>query len=162
MPSPSPTQILRDMALEADIKKYPNMKPSWHPKLKVNQSTANGVTAAIIKFLQLKGQQAERISVTGRRVDQRKTYTDVLGHQRQIGQLKWIKPSMQVGTADISATINGRSVKIEVKVGRDKQRPAQKEYQAQVERAGGIYYIAVSFDEFYHWYMEMFEGEKRK
>ena len=32
----------------------------------------------------------------------------------------------------------------------------QKAYQKQVERAGGIYYIARNFDDFYVWYNQVF------
>jgi hypothetical protein len=63
---------------------------------------------------------------------------------------------MTVGTADISATIRGRSVKIEVKIGRDRQSDAQKRYQASIEAAGGIYYIARNIDDFMQWYNQTF------
>ena len=60
---------------------------------------------------------------------------------------------MQVGSADISATIEGRSVKIEIKVGSDRQSEAQKRYQQQVENAGGTYFIATSFEQFEDWFI---------
>jgi hypothetical protein len=59
---------------------------------------------------------------------------------------------MQRGTADISATIHGKSVKIEIKVGKDRQSEAQKRYQEQVERAGGVYIVIRDFDQFEAWY----------
>jgi preprotein translocase subunit SecA len=118
--------------------------------------SANDLTKCIIRFLTLKGHQAERINTTGRPVDRRKTYTDVLGHRRQIGNIEWIRGTGTRGSADISATINGRSVKIEVKFGRDRQRPEQRQYQEAIERAGGLYVIATSFDQFYQWYKTMF------
>ena len=52
------------------------------------------------------------------------------------------------GTADLHAMIGGKTVKIEVKYGKDKQSEAQKEYQARIERAGGEYWIVHTFDEF--------------
>ncbi len=55
------------------------------------------------------------------------------------------------GTADISATINGRSVKIEIKM-KDKQSEVQREYQRRIEAAGGVYLIVRSFAEFMTWY----------
>ena len=58
------------------------------------------------------------------------------------------------GSADISATIAGRSVKIEVKIGLDRQSEAQRRYQATVERAGGLYFIAKDFTSFIEWYSE--------
>jgi hypothetical protein len=63
---------------------------------------------------------------------------------------------MTPGSADIAATINGRSVKIEVKHGKDRQSEAQRRYQEAIERAGGLYVIATSFEQFYNWYIEMF------
>jgi hypothetical protein len=64
------------------------------------------------------------------------------------------------GTADISATIAGKSVKIEVKIGSDRQSPAQHEYQKAVEQAGGIYFIASSFEQFMDWYNVKFDGNE--
>lgn len=121
------------------------------------QSKANDITKAIIKFLRLSGHQAERINTMGRTIDNRKTVYDCLGHARQIGSTKYIPTTGTKGSADISATIQGRSVKIEVKAGRDRQSDAQKQYQADIERAGGVYIIAHSFDEFYEWYVKEME-----
>ena len=113
--------------------------------------TANGLTKAIIDFLQLNGWQAERISVQGRCVDNTKVVTDVLGGRKRIGSVKWIPGQMTPGSSDISCTIKGRSVKIEVKI-KDRQSEAQMRYQEAIERAGGIYIIVRSFEEFYQWY----------
>lgn len=147
-------KILEQMAFDAKLKKYKDQP--YLVKTKFSDKTANGLTKAIIKFLQLKGWQAERITTTGRLIDQRKTYTDVVGFRRTIGSTKWIPGTSTRGSADISATIAGKSVKIEVKIGRDKQSPAQKKYQADIERSGGIYYVAKTFEDFYKWYNEKF------
>jgi hypothetical protein len=58
------------------------------------------------------------------------------------------------GSADISATIRGRSVKIEVKYGKDKQSEVQHRYQQSIEQAGGTYYIARNFDDFIEFYYD--------
>lgn len=91
----------------------------------------------------------------GRPVDARKTF-DVAGCQRQVGTLRWGKSTSTPGSADISATIAGRSVKIEVKIGLDRQSEAQRRYQATVERAGGLYFIAKDFTSFIEWYSKTF------
>jgi len=39
-----------------------------------------------------------------------------------------------------------------VKYGNDVQSQAQKEYQAAIERAGGVYIIVRDFDSFVEWY----------
>lgn len=122
--------------------------------LKYSDKTANGLTRCIIDFIRLTGGQAERVNCTGRVIDRREIYTDVLGHRRIVGSLAFIKTSGQRGTADISATVKGRSIKIEVKVGRDKQRPEQVEYQRQIEASGGLYVIAKDFEQFFIWYRQ--------
>ena len=143
-----------------EIKKLKSLELTWiklhHPDLpfpdsfcrdKYEDKTANGLTKLILKWCLLHGHQAERISVTGRPINNTRIVTDILGHQRQIGSVQWIPPSMTKGTADISAIINGKAVKIEVKIGRDRQSQVQKQYQQTVEHAGGIYLIAKSFDQ---------------
>ena len=146
---------LTSLAREDFARRYPDLRPGQYPKFKYSDRTANGLTKAILDFLRFSGWQAERISCTGRPVDHRQTYTDVLGHVRQIGSIRWITPTMQVGTADISATVKGKSVKIEVKI-RDRQSEAQRRYQREVESAGGVYIIATSFEQFYRWYKSTF------
>ena len=143
---------LKRIALEAKERKYP--RPPYLVTPKFTDKNANGLTKCVIRFLQLKGHQAERISCTGRRIDRTEVVTDCLGHRKRIGSIQWIASSMTKGTADISATINGKSVKIEIKVGRDRIRPDQEKYKNQVEQAGGIYLIASSFEQFYNWYLE--------
>lgn len=118
--------------------------------------TANGLTACIVAYIKHKGGQAERINTTGIPIDTRRTATDILGHSRTIGSVQWRRGGGTVGSADISATIAGRSVKIEVKIGRDRLSEAQKRYQQDVERAGGVYYVARNFTDFVYWYASTF------
>ena len=131
-----------------DSVKYPNMPIDYIPLYKYTDKTANGLTRCIIDYLEFNGCQAERISTTGRMVDNTKTFTNVIGITKQIGSKKWIKGSGTKGSADISATINGKSVKIEVKIGKDRQSEHQKKYQESIEKSGGIYLIAKSFEDF--------------
>lgn len=75
--------------------------------------------------------------------------------RKTIGTGKWIPGSTTKGTADISATIKGRSVKIEVKIGKDRQSEAQVAYQKKIEQSGGIYFIAKDFDTFMDFYVSL-------
>jgi len=130
----------------------PNYGAKYHHPFKYSDKSANGLTRCITDWLKFNGWQAERISNTGRMKDNRRQYIDSVGFRRQIGSVEWIPGSGTKGTADISATIKGRSVKIEVKIGRDRQSPAQKKYQESVERSGGVYIIARTFEGFLDWY----------
>lgn len=145
---------LEKLSLELKRLRYPN-----NPYLTGDQfedKTAGGLTRSIIAWIRLKGGQAERISTTGRPIDRTQTFTDVTGRSRQIGSIEWIPGTGTNGSADISATIKGRAVKIEVKIKNDRQSQAQKRYQAQVETAFGVYQICRSFESFVQWYEQMF------
>lgn len=118
----------------------------------LSDSTTNGLTQCVIKWIQLNGYQAERISNTGRMIDTSRKVTNVVGQVGIIGGKKWIKGTGTNGTADISATIQGRSVKIEIKFGADRLSQDQIEYGNNVTRAGGIYLVVRDFDQFVVWW----------
>lgn len=139
----------------ADIKaRYPNVPSIALPKLEYNERTSNGLTKCILDFVNLSGYLAERTGTEGRVIDNRKTYTDVIGRQKTIGSVKRIKTSGLVGSSDLKLYINGKIVAIEIKIGRDRQSQAQKEYQERMEKAGGIYLIIKDFETFFSWFQE--------
>jgi len=97
---------------------------------KVN--TANGLTLFICNYINWNGYRATRISTAGR----------VVGGKYVYGQTRR-------GTADISATLAGRSVMWEVKVGKDKPSEYQLAEQAKERKAGGEYYFVHTPEEFF-------------
>ena len=140
-------------ALLAESKeKYPNLPDHARVIKAYSDNSANGLTKCVIKWLELHGCQAERINTMGRMVDNRKVVTDVLGRKGMIGSMTYIPTTGTRGSADVSAVVFGRSVKIEIKFGKDRQSEAQKQYQASVEKAGGIYLIVRTFDDFLEWW----------
>ncbi|HAQ17768.1 MAG TPA: hypothetical protein DCR40_00880 [Prolixibacteraceae bacterium] len=145
-------KLLEALADEAARKRYPNTPQHYLAPRKFRDDTANALTQCIIQFIRLKGGQSEIINSTGRRIDTQITFCDVIGCQRTICGTHWINNSGTNGTSDVSATIAGRSVKVEVKIGADRQSEAQKQYQQSIEQAGGIYIVASSFEKFLTWY----------
>ena len=153
------SQAVKQLEMLAQLKacdKFPEIPTEWLAPRKYRDDTSNGLTKCIIDFLKFHNWQAERIANMGRQITNRQVYTDVLGLQRSIVGTHWIPGGGTNGTADISATIAGKSVKIEVKIGRDRQSQAQKQYQQLIEAAGGIYIIASSFAQFHDWYIKNF------
>ena len=143
----------------ADIKrKYPEFPTNAYPEPKYTDKTANGLTKCIIDFITFSGGQAERINTMGRMLDNTKVVTDVLGNKKMIGSKKYIPTTGTKGSADISATIRGRSVKIEVKIGADRQSEHQKQYEQAITSAGGVYVIAKDFDGFIEWFNEFIKS----
>jgi len=149
-----PIDHLKSLRLAKTKTKYPNVPGYGLPKFEYNHKSANGLTRCIIDFITFSGYQAERINTAGRVIDNRKTYTDVIGRTKTIGSTKYIPTTGTKGSADISATIKGKSVKIEVKYGKDRQSSDQKAYQEQIEKAGGVYLLIRDFDSFYDWFNE--------
>ena len=141
--------------------RYPSVPENALPSAKYNDTSANSLTKCVIDFLNMSGHQAERINTMGRYVDNRKTVTDVIGRTRTVGSGKYIKGTGTKGSADISATLWGRAVKLEIKWDKDRQSEAQKRYQEQIENAGGIYIIVKDFDSFIEWY-EAFRDEVKQ
>lgn len=147
-------QRFEQLYLNYTLEKYPSFKSREEhlPPPKLKESGANDLTRLVIDFLTYNGCQAERISSQGQYRDGKKTVTDCIGRKRTIGSGIWTRGTSTKGTADISATIKGRSVKIEIKWGADRQSDAQREYQASIEKAMGIYIIVKTFDDFVLWF----------
>ena len=148
---------LKRLYLAENKEKYPSIPDHCRVKPTIEYKSANGLTKCIIDFIRLSGGQSERISSEGRVIDTRKTFQNVIGQTVTTGSIRRIKTSGQRGTADISATIKnksgiGISVKIEVKIGSDRQSKEQQEYAESIIRAGGYYVLAPSFDVFLTWY----------
>lgn len=103
---------------------------------KLRDDSTNELTKSVSQYTRCKGFFIERINSTGRMLNG-----------------KWIKGTGTKGTADLSAVINGKAVKIEIKCAttKDRQSEAQKHYQQKVEKAGAVYLIVRNFSEFYHW-----------
>jgi hypothetical protein len=102
-------------------------------------STSNGLTNFIIDHATWMGCHGNRINTTGRKVGD-----------------KWITGTTKKGTADVSLIVQGRSIHLEIKVGKDQPRPEQLKQQTKIRAAGGVYefihdtteYFAV-FDRYY-------------
>ena len=140
--------------LKNKLENYPSFigRENCMPPANTKESGANDLTRLVIDFIIFNDGQAERISSMGRYIDGTKQITDCIGRKRTIGTGKYVKSTTTNGTADISATIKGRSVKIEIKWKKDSQSDDQKKYQQSIEKSGGIYIIIKTFDDFIDWF----------
>lgn len=140
-------KLLKNLKLQWLEKNHPDFfKVSGGYSMKVkpyNDSTANGLTNAIEDFIKHIGGYANRISTTGT--------------MRKInGRMTWTKGNSNKGAADIRILFNGRSVDVEVKIGRDRMSEAQYKEKQRVENAGGLYFVARSFPEFLEFWLSHF------
>ena len=157
-----PLELLKSLKLDQLQAQNPTVPRNYLVAPKYSDKTANGLTKCIIEFIRLSGYQAERVNTMGRVIDNRKRVKDVLGRNRMIGSAKYIPTTGTKGSADIHATIRGRSVKIEVKIGADRQSEAQKLYELSIISSGGIYWIVKTFDDFYNKYVSLVGLSDRK
>ncbi len=153
-------QRMAELYLKYQRERNPTFPEYARLQFKGKDNTTNGLTACVTNFIKWNGYQAERISNTGRVLDNSKTVTDIMGQRRKIGSTTYIPGTGTKGTADISATIHGMSMKIEIKFGKDRQSEAQKKYQKSIEKAGGVYIIVREFDDFLAWYDDFCEKIK--
>ena len=126
----------------------------------MSDKTANGLTKCIIDWITLKGGNANRINTQGQaRVNKIPRYNILTGKTEYRDSVTWTPSTTRIGTPDIDAIIQGKAVKIEVKIGKDKLSEAQKKHLEDIARAGGMYFVARDMDSFVNWYQQNFENE---
>lgn len=158
----TPEQTLYAKLKQAYKAKHPNYPDHLTlPMRTYKLNTANGLTQAVIAWVRAHGYQAERVSTTGRPVDNRKEFIDVVGFRRTIGSIEWIPGTGTKGSADVHCSIplkgsNGFavSVKIEIKIGKDRLSEHQKKYGDQMELAGGVYLVVKELNDLFQWWDE--------
>lgn len=132
---PEAIRELEALAMDEARQKHPGM-PFLAPRT-YRDDSANELTKAITKYIDLKGGWATRVNNQG-------TFSRKLG--------RYIPSTSKRGLADIMATYKGRSLHIEIKAGRDSQSEYQRKVQSEVNQAGGLYFLAHNFTEFKQWF----------
>ena len=147
-------QLLSKLKYDHDCKNTPSFA-KYMPVDKFTDKTANGLEKAIVMWINLHGGMAERRGNTGRYIDDSKIVTDRLGFKHKLGKGKYIPGTGTNGTSDVSGLYNGIPLAIEVKIGRDRQSPAQVEYGERFNAAGGKYVVVKTFDEFVEFWKKL-------
>lgn len=127
---------LFDLAKDYQRKRYPSTPDFARPNISYKTNSANGLTQAIIDFIDFSGGWATRVSVEGR-------YIESLGRR--------IPSSVKKGTPDIIASYKGCFLGIEVKIGKDTMSEDQLNVRRQLINSGGYFFIATDFENFYEW-----------
>jgi hypothetical protein len=122
--------------------KYPSLPEEAVASANYSDSTANGLTRAIVAYIGFIGGWATRVTSTGRMIDKG---TEVRA------KMVYIPGTTKRGTADIMGVIRGKAISIEVKIGKDRQSKAQRQVEQSVSDAGGLYYVARNFQDTYDW-----------
>lgn len=131
---------LERLANEDARKRHPSIDPKFLAPRTHKDNSANSLTASIVKYIELQGGWASRINSTG-------VWDKRLG--------KYRTSTMKKGVADVMAVYKGLSLHIEIKIGKDQQSEYQKKVEADVNRAGGLYFVAKTFADFYTWFNQL-------
>lgn len=110
----------------------------------------NGITTAIINYLTWSGAYGNRINTMGRLVEGNiKTES---GASMRVK--KWLPSATKKGTADIHGILDGKHLSIEIKnaATKDRVRPNQDKERDRVTKAGGMYLVVTSIDDFFTQY----------
>lgn len=115
--------------------KYPSVPDFALPKTRNKKNTPAGeLQHQIIKVIESIDGFVQRINTTG-------TWNKKLG--------KFMKSGSTKGASDLIATLQGGfTVHIEVKAGKDKERPSQAKFKEAIQKAGGTYITVRTIDDF--------------
>jgi len=132
------------------LKEYPagTKDHGWLSTNFPDSTTSNGLTRMILYFLKWSGWRATRITSSGRIIKAPQKQDSGISLMTS----KYIPSTTRKGAADVSSTIQGRSVMWEVKIGRDRPSEWQLQEQELERKAGGEYFFVHDPDEFFTLY----------
>jgi len=141
--------------IEWSKNKFPNLhkdgfySPPKYPDIR----KSNGLTNYIVNAINWQNGNATRVSSAGRLVDA----TEKQKSGTVLTVKKYIPSTTRKGTADVTATIQGRSVKFEIKIGTDKASADQLKEQAREIAAGGYYFFVKTPEDFWLCYEKVLQ-----
>ena len=138
-------KLIGNMKLHHMMSSDTNIPLHAIPLPKFDCSKTNDLTKAILEFCKYSNHYARRISSEGR-YRMGTVYKRPNGSFRGPGQFI---PGQNKGIADIMMTASGKTIWIEVKVGRDRQSEVQKDFENNIKNSGGEYWIIKTFEQFY-------------
>lgn len=138
---------LEKLALEAKRIKHPNMPAFAIVKPSFSDQDTNSLTTAILEAIRLHGGFATRVQTQGQYDPTRKI---------------WRKGQTVIGMPDITGIINGKSISIEVKNKRTRDRLShhQKDTIKRIQDAGGLCFVARDFESFYAWFKSCIDPQQ--
>ena len=131
---PKNLKELGKLADELNAEKHPLLPPHVLVKKRFKDTTANELTKTIIWDMY--------------HVRQGVAYRINNGAVYDVKKKVYRKGVQRKGVPDIIGIIDGRFFGIEVKIGADRQSADQKEIEKEINHAGGVYFVAKSYDDY--------------
>lgn len=131
---PKNLKELGKLADQLNAEKHPLLPPHALVKKRFKDTTANELTKTIIWDMY--------------HVRQGVAYRINNGAVYDVKKKVYRKGVQRKGVPDIIGIIDGRFFGIEVKIGADRQSADQKEIEREINDAGGVYFVAKSYDDY--------------
>lgn len=138
---------LKELSKAISDSKYGNIPVHARPLRVYSEKSANELTKSILAYLEFNGVKAWRQASEGRYI-QGKEYTDMFGRKKQEKGMYIPRSKAAKGIGDISAVIRGQFVSIEIKYGKDRMRPEQRQFAEELKDSGGTYIVVKTWDDF--------------
>ncbi len=153
---------LKEIALKAIIQKSPELPYPHSFVHNYTDKTEGGFIRCIRDYMKFVCPDArvDRIGNKGVFIKQIDITKNVMGHQKVFDNSKYVPGTGTKGIADMSlmwTNANGMLIvwSCELKTGKDRQRPDQKEYELKTKKAGGHYSIVHNMEEFINQFQEL-------
>lgn len=137
---PEAVRLLEQLADDEAQRLHPSIDPRYLAPRKFRDDSAGQLTACIVQYAKLRGCFASRLNNTG--IYRNGQYT---------------RSTSRRGLPDVLITLNGMSLFIEVKVGRDRMSQHQERVRDDQHKAGGLYFVAHDFTDFKLWFDNLTE-----
>ena len=157
---------LKNWIVEHRERKHPNaaktgyfaIEPEKVWKAKAPKYFEKLMTKIFIAMIEAKNYNASKPPDAGKRIDQRKTYNNVLNQKVTIGSVAYVKNNeVTPGMGDIEVWTGDEFNKkvhfyIEIKAPGDTWKPVQKEFAERCKKSGVGYHLIRTVDEFLLFY----------
>ena len=151
---PHASRYLSQFNIVVDCTAYVNSLTNLLSQRRFSDDSSPRLIKCFLSVPKLKEHQAEGIGSTWKIIARTKSSIEVVGKRITIGQYDWPYGNGANGTADKSAIIDGRSEKIDIKIGSEPLNYHISNYQEYVKKAGGLSLITWSFEQFYQCYLQ--------
>ena len=137
-------QALTTLEYEHKRTQHPAVPAHAIPKPKFSDRDANGLTRCIVRFIELRGGFASRLSSTG-------TFRADLQ--------RFVSSQQRAGLPDVLAVVGGLALFVEVKIGKDRLSDDQRQTIADLQEAGALVFVATDFAGFFEWFEDLKNGK---
>jgi hypothetical protein len=133
-------QELTEKVMEVKRAKYSSVPSHAIARTNFEDKSTNGLTHCVLTWLTIHSHYVSRIQSQGQ-------YRESIG--------RFTRSTTRRGIGDLFAVVNGKTLMIEIKAGKDRLSKFQIQTQKDIEASGAHYWVIRSFEEFLKQYKHL-------